>query len=62
MRKEQLEEIITTGKTEGKRGRGRPRLNYLTSLSKWMQAQVPELEKENYSVQKMLRPCKDRNL
>ena len=34
IRREQPEEIITTGKIEGTRGPGRQRLNYLTSLSK----------------------------
>ena len=35
---------------------------YLTKLSKWMQAQVPEVKKENDSVQKMIRTSKNRNL
>ena len=62
MRKEGLEEIIITGKIEGKRGRGRPRLNYLTSLSKWMQDQVPEEQQGRYKVQSLIRTCKDRKL
>eukprot|EP00795_Rhopilema_esculentum_P004183 gene4183-biopygen11953 len=62
MRKEGLEEIIITGKIEGKRGRGRPRLNYLASLSKWMQDQVPEEQQGRYKVQSLIRTCKDRKL
>ena len=62
MRKEGLEEIIITGKIEGKRGRGRPRLIYLTSLSKWMQDQLPEKQQGRYKVQSLIRTCKDRKL
>ena len=66
MRKEGLEEIIITGKIEGKRGRGRPGLNYLTSLSKRMQDQVPEEQQgsisKEYKVQSLIRTCKDRKL
>ena len=62
MRKEQLKEIIATGKIEGKREGGRPRLNYLTSLSKWMQAQVPVKEQESFTMKKVLITCKDRDL
>ena len=62
MTKEGFEETIRTGKIEGKKGRGRPRLNYMGSLCRWMQAQVPEDWKENVAVQKVLKSCKDRVL
>jgi len=36
MRKEALENIVTAGKIEGKRGRGRPREKLTDSLSRWL--------------------------
>ena len=36
MRNKQLENIVVTGKIEGTRSRGRQRLTYVTSLSKWI--------------------------
>ena len=62
MRKEGIEEILTSGKIEGKKGRGRPRFTFLGSLGKWMQAQVPEDQKDSFTVQKVLKTCKDRDL
>lgn len=35
MRRQQLENLVTTGKMEGKRGRGRPRVKFLDRLTKW---------------------------
>ena len=34
MRKENIEHLVVTGKIEGKKSRGRPRLTYISSLSK----------------------------
>ena len=44
MRKERLEEVILTGRVDGKRSRGRQRLKYLESLRKWMTKRVDETE------------------
>ena len=35
MRKKEIEHLVTTGKMEGKRGRGRPRMKMLRSLAEW---------------------------
>ncbi|GKG52798.1 hypothetical protein Tco_0549910, partial [Tanacetum coccineum] len=35
MRRRKLEYIVTVGKLEGKRGRGRPREQMLDSLTSW---------------------------
>ena len=35
MRKKEIEHLVTTGKMEGKRGRGRPRMKMLLSLAEW---------------------------
>ena len=34
MRKEKIEHLVVTGKIEGKKSRGRPRLTYISSLGK----------------------------
>jgi hypothetical protein len=36
LRREKMEHLITTGKIEGKKGRGRPREKLLDGLAKWM--------------------------
>jgi ribosomal 50S subunit-associated protein YjgA (DUF615 family) len=43
MRKEGLENLSVTGKICGKRSRGRQRLTFMASLSKWSQLSVQEL-------------------
>ena len=43
MRKNSLENIIVTGKIEGKRSRGRRRLTYITSLSSCLEIKEVEL-------------------
>ena len=62
MRKERLENLTLTGRIEGKRSRGRQRLTYLGSLSKWMAAQLPERERGKVSEQALLRTTKNRKL
>ena len=62
MRKEGLEELMLTGRVNGKRSRGRQRLTYLESLSKWMTEQVDETEKLQVARLKILRTAKDREL
>ena len=62
MRKEGLEELMLTGRVNGKRSRGRQRLTYLESLSKWMTEQVDETEKMQVARLKILRTAKDREL
>ena len=52
MRKEKLEELTLTGKIDGKRGRGRPRIKYMSSIAAW--STKSELQ--------LLRTAKDRNL
>ena len=42
MRKHSLENIVVTGKIEGERSRGRPRLNFMKSLSQ--QLKISEVE------------------
>ena len=61
MRKEGLEELMLTGRVNGKRSRGRQRLTYLESLSKWMTEQVDETEKSQVARLKFLRKAKDRD-
>ncbi len=36
MRKEELENLSVTGKISGKRSRGRQKLTYIASISRWM--------------------------
>ena len=62
MRKEGLEELMLIGRVNGKRSRGRQRLTYLESLSKWMTEQVDETEKLQVARLKILRTAKDREL
>ena len=62
MRKEGLEELMQTGRVNGNRSRGRRRLTYLESLSKWMTEQVDETEKMQVARLKILRTAKDREL
>ena len=41
IRRNQLEHLVTTGKFDGKRGRGRPREKMLDSLADWMNIEKP---------------------
>ena len=41
IRRNQLEHLVTTGKFDGKRGRGRPREKMLDSLTDWMNIRKP---------------------
>ncbi|GFS18544.1 eukaryotic translation initiation factor 3 subunit F [Elysia marginata] len=41
IRRNQLEHSVTTGKFDGKRGRGRPREKMLDSLADWMNIEKP---------------------
>ena len=44
MRKSELEKLVMTGNFDGKKGPGRPRTSYLTSLKKWLgptQVRIP---------------------
>ena len=43
IRNKELENIIVTGKLDGKRSRGRPRLTNLNSLSRWFGVEEREL-------------------
>ena len=43
MRKHRLENIVVTGKIEGERSRGRPRLNFMKSLSQLIQISEVEI-------------------
>ena len=43
MRNKELENIIITGKADGKRCRGRQRMTFIQSLSKWMEIREVEL-------------------
>ena len=43
MRKHGLENIVVTGKIEGKRSRGRPRLNFMKSLSQLLKISEAEI-------------------
>lgn len=43
MRKKKLEQIVTTGKIEGKRSRGRQRIKIIDSLSTWCGRSTTEL-------------------
>ena len=45
MRKGQMENIVLTGKIEGKRRRGRPRLTYISSLAQWIGTDEAEVIK-----------------
>ncbi|GFS16713.1 retrovirus-related Pol polyprotein LINE-1 [Elysia marginata] len=51
-RRNQLEHLVTTGKFDGKRGRGRPREKMLDSLADWM-----NIEKPSEMIRKM--SCRD---
>ena len=51
MRKGQMENIVITGKLDGKRSRGRPRLTFTRSLSKWL----------NLTEAQMIRATTDRD-
>ena len=62
MRKESLEELTLTGRIQGSKGRGRPRLTYMESLSNWIKSQLPEQEMQNITVLGILRKTKDRVL
>ena len=62
MRKEGLEELALTGRIQGTRGRGRPRLTYMDSLCVWIRSQLPEDEKQGVTVLGILRTTKDRVL
>ncbi|GFO17385.1 retrovirus-related pol polyprotein line-1 [Plakobranchus ocellatus] len=52
IRRNQLEHLVTTGKFDGKRGRGRPREKMLDSLADWM-----NIEKPSEMIRKM--SCRD---
>ncbi|GFS23500.1 hypothetical protein ElyMa_006978700 [Elysia marginata] len=52
IRRNQLEHLVTTGKFDGKRGRGRPREKMLDSLADWM-----NIEKPSDMIRKM--SCRD---
>ena len=43
LRKEELEVMAVTGKTEGKRAIGRERLTFILSLSHWMKTSEKEI-------------------
>eukprot|EP00795_Rhopilema_esculentum_P009669 gene9669-biopygen2063 len=60
--KRNLENLTLTGRIEGKRSRGRQRLTYLGSLSKWMAAELPERERAKVSEQELMRRTRDRKL
>ena len=55
VRKEGLQNLPLTGKIEGKRSRGRQRLTYLKSLSKWMTERLLEEERPRVAGQEMLK-------
>ena len=61
MRKEGLENLTLTGKINGTRSRGRPRLTYLKSLSKWMSEGIPA-RIEELKEQNLLKATKNREL
>ena len=52
MRKGELENLILTGKIDGRKGRGRPRSTFMSSIATWTNR--TELE--------LLRTSKDRDL
>ena len=41
--KEQMENVAATGKTEGRRARGRQKLTFTSSFSQWMKISAKEL-------------------
>ena len=49
MRREGLEHLAVTGKIEGKKGRGRPRVGYVKALSTWANVEAKELMKTTKS-------------
>ena len=62
MRKEGVEELMLTGRVNGKRSRGRQTLTNLESLIKWMTGQVDGTEKSPVTKLKILRTAEDREL
>ena len=60
MRKEKLENLTVTGKIEGKRSRGRQRINFMESLSSWVTIQVPASKKTQLTKQALLSATKHR--
>ena len=46
MRKHRLENIVVTGNIEGERSRGRPRLNFMKSLSQLLKISESRSSKE----------------
>ena len=52
IRKEGLEELVLSGKVDGKKGRGRPRTTFMSSITSWTRKSGVE----------MLRKAKDRDL
>ena len=55
MRNVGLQNLIMTGKIEGKRSRGRQHLTYLKSLGKWMAEGLPKEERPRVTTQEMLK-------
>ncbi len=62
MRKESLENLTLTGRIEGKKSRGGPRIKYLTSLSTWLAEHVPEGQRRGMKEQELLKRTKERKL
>ena len=62
MRKESAENLTLTGRIEGKKSRGRPRIKYLTSLSIWMAEHVGEGQRGGMKEQELLKRAKERRL
>ena len=57
LRKDGMENLCITGFVEGKRGRGRQRITFLDSLTKWMNGKAPE---QNLTAAKLLTTARDR--
>ena len=57
-----MENLTLTGRIEGKKSRGRPRIKYLTSLSTWIAERVPEGQRGGMKEQELLRRTKERKL
>ena len=62
MRKEMLENLTLTGRIEGKRSRGRPRLTYLGSLKCHIEKSIPSEEKRKAGTEELLHLTRDRKL